>query len=808
MKFNKTFYHYQKDILWVFEKELDSGDNKIHIVAPPGSGKTIVWIEMLRQLFLKKNWVGLILVPNTLLQEQWKDKIHEFFIEEHEKTDDLVSTSLDEMKRINILTYQSISQQDNTQEEAQILSHKVVSYFTKLQTKWVSAIVLDEAHHLTAWWSLALYKLYIFLSLPSSDERLKINTSGFVDTPLSSLSHQIAPHIVGLTATPPFKDTDYFTLDKHYINLLGEVDYYIPTPAIIKSWKLAPYNDLVQFVELPSNHKDLLEQKHSELHMLINKYNSEISDFFTKYLWEYDKNINEDRYIHWVLNFCNKYLTVTSSSFQIENFTRLVFKDITYSLSIWLRSNKNKSYHNNAFEQFKKVLYEIWYVWKKSKFVKYFSYIDKLAIYNPEKIHAIQNIIDTEESLLWKNLRLVIITDFLDDVDWLLDCTFILKNLSWYSHLNPTLVSGKWIWNSSWEILGTDILSVTKQFNRWEIHILIGTRWMLWEWWDSPKVNTLIDVTWISSFMWTNQVRWRAIRQDKENQKKVSNIYDIVTISKNAIVSKDMNRLRKKHNQVYWVDDSGLVIKWINHIYQNLEQSYHEHERINSLMLQRAAKRAYFHTLWNVGWDFKNKEQFILQLHISPLFTFFPKRLWFIAWVYKHILHRRDLQLTTLWTKTYYDTILEKYIERFLQSACHVLNNAGVITNSFTYKIINEWAWKYKIISWDNSNEFEIKKFIEIVSKIFSPVNDQRYLFHDAVFLLKNWKKIWTTDVFFPLPSQLSWNKRMRKKWFSIFSWRKNAKPTETDFIYLPPQRKQHLWSTTFIKSEVEKIWI
>jgi len=35
MKFNQTFYHYQNEILRVFEKEIISGDNKIHIVAPP-----------------------------------------------------------------------------------------------------------------------------------------------------------------------------------------------------------------------------------------------------------------------------------------------------------------------------------------------------------------------------------------------------------------------------------------------------------------------------------------------------------------------------------------------------------------------------------------------------------------------------------------------------------------------------------------------------------------------------------------------------------------------------------------------------
>ena len=42
MKFNKTLYHFQNDILQKFESEVERGDKKIHIVAPPGSGKTIM----------------------------------------------------------------------------------------------------------------------------------------------------------------------------------------------------------------------------------------------------------------------------------------------------------------------------------------------------------------------------------------------------------------------------------------------------------------------------------------------------------------------------------------------------------------------------------------------------------------------------------------------------------------------------------------------------------------------------------------------------------------------------------------------
>jgi superfamily II DNA or RNA helicase len=619
------------------------------------------------------------------------------------------------------------------------------------------------------------------------------------------------PYVVWLTATPPFEDVDYFSLDKNYIDLLWEVDYYIPTPAIIKSGKLAPYNDLVQFVELPENASELLREKKVKLENLIVENKENLKTFFSNYLDNYDDKISEDKYISWILSFCNIYLKLNNNRFDLSNFNKLDFKDIVHSISIWIREYKKNNW-KEIFILFKNILYEIWYVWKKSKFVKFYSYIDKLEIYNPKKIEAVKKIIDKEKNNLWDRLRCVIISDFLEDIDWLLDCKFILKELLKYKELNPVLVSGQWIWDSNWEIFNTDILEITEDFNKWKIKLLIWTRWILWEWWDSPKVNTLIDLTGISSFMSTNQVRWRAIRLDKQNLWKVANIYDIVTIDKNGILYKDFRRLEKKHNQVYWVNDSWLIVKWIEHIFnKNIIPSI----EYNKIMLDRSEKRNYFYKLWWVWKDFKNKEQFILQLNINPLFKFFPKNIWIFAKIYTIFFKYKNIKLKDIWKKSYYDTIISKYIDKFLYSTKKILIDNNTISQNFSYKIIIESAWKYKILWWKNSDDFEIKKFIEIVSQIFSPVLEQKYLFNDELKIINNWqiKKI---KYSFPLPSQLSWNKEIRKKWYKYFHkksifywffiyWEDHLK---IYFKYLSKDRKKHLWYSTFISSDIEKIWI
>ena len=54
------------------------------------------------------------------------------------------------------------------------------------------------------------------------------------------------PVILGLTATPP--NPEAVEGAQHYSDLLGDVDYEVPTPALVRDSNLAPYQDLCYFV--------------------------------------------------------------------------------------------------------------------------------------------------------------------------------------------------------------------------------------------------------------------------------------------------------------------------------------------------------------------------------------------------------------------------------------------------------------------------------------------------------------------------------------------------------------------------------
>ena len=111
-------------------------------------------------------------------------------------------------------------------------------------------MVVDEAHHLTSWWSHVLYEIWNNLE---------------------------QPYIIGLTATPPFDNADYFELDESYVKLLGVVDYYVPTPAIVKSGRLAPYSDLVYIVSPDEKLSTLLKEKEQLLEQFLIAHKSEIA---------------------------------------------------------------------------------------------------------------------------------------------------------------------------------------------------------------------------------------------------------------------------------------------------------------------------------------------------------------------------------------------------------------------------------------------------------------------------------------------------------------------------------------------------
>ena len=249
-RFGGTWRHYQEGCFAAFEADRAAGRDKTLLVAPPGSGKTLIGLEIVHRLGVP----ALVLCPTQTIQGQWSERQALF----GGPSDD-----------IHLLTYQSLCQADDpdgmlraaaerhwlheraaasgqtaelvaAETEAwtgaaaerrsrdvsrlvarfkreaaagrlpdlpadELLSANARARLAGLVEAGVRVVVLDECHHLVSLWGALLRPL---------------------------LAELRPAHVVGLTATNPAELTaDEAAL---YRELLGDVDFYIPTPAVVR----------------------------------------------------------------------------------------------------------------------------------------------------------------------------------------------------------------------------------------------------------------------------------------------------------------------------------------------------------------------------------------------------------------------------------------------------------------------------------------------------------------------------------------------------------------------------------------------
>lgn len=613
LKFKFAWRSYQEKFLDRFEEHL--ADNHLHVVAPPGSGKTILGLEML----IRVNAPTLVLSPTLTIRNQWQQRLEAFF--RWESGFDQYTTDIKNPSVITFSTYQSLHALDKSLTENQ---KRLVDY---IEEHDIETVVLDEAHHLKSTWWKSLFALKEMAQLT----------------------------VISLTATPPYDSTAQEL--KKYFELCGPIDDEIAVPDLIANGDLCPHQDFVYF-----SRPDAAQIKYivSYREQIIAFNNALITNTdFQKLLMElpiYAKAAEHLELIYENPEFFSSILIFLNTSghpidkrklkFLGFDGGKIEFPSLTYEwLEILLQQllveqREALKAQEQLLSGLEKQLARMGvYDKRKVDFIGDEQLYRTLAN-SPSKLKSIAEVLQFEKKNLDHGLRAVVLTDFIrkEYIDFEGNDTTKLQKLgvvSIFQYLRTTVAFKKDIavltgslvilhtsavddfqelvksnefntvplhgddefvlLNSSGGFKNTIVASITRLFQDGVIKILVGTKSLLGEGWDAPAMNTLILASYVGSFVSSNQMRGRAIRIDGKTIDKTGNIWHLACLDPTAENGgKDLEKLQRRFEAF-----SGVSLSGTTYIENGLERlqipknfTPEQHlEALNAPMLRIAAQR-------------------------------------------------------------------------------------------------------------------------------------------------------------------------------------------------------------------------
>lgn len=541
---------YQKELL--DQLDFHFQNDHFHIVAPPGSGKTVLGLEVMIRL----NKPTVIFAPTISIKNQWIDRFCGLFL----NTDEVpywISTDIKNPNFLTVVTYQALHAATKTEED-------VKNVVKNLKKQKVNCLVFDEAHHLKKEWWKSLFKI----------------------------KENLGSKIIALTATPPY-DVD-FAEWTNYLELNGDIDAEIYVPDLISEKNLCPHQDFIHYSFPSVDEYNAIEKQKDKAENIFNEIAKEpvlISELQKlPFFVEPEKNENlifeNIGFYSSVLIFLKHHgckiskehrEIIGNEEINIPEFdenwaetllTYFLLEDQKYfqHLAEFKENLLNKLIRNGVVEN------------NRINFSKNENVNSKL-INSISKLNSILEIVDFEYQNLGSELRMVILTDYIrkEYFTTTLENDIELKRigvLSIFEKLRRTNSQKKKIavltgsivvlpihcreeflkkvdckkiplpnlFNLSYdeayfqfqqnEILNNQIVAiVTELFNEGKIEIIIGTKSLLGEGWDAPCINSLVLASFVGSFVLSNQMRGRAIRTESGNPEKTSNIWHLVCLN-------------------------------------------------------------------------------------------------------------------------------------------------------------------------------------------------------------------------------------------------------------------------------------
>lgn len=551
MTFKGTWRDYQTRVLEEMDEHFD--DDRLHVVAAPGAGKTVLGLEIVRRI----GRPALVFAPTIAIREQWAQRLHSLFLDTRIDTGAL-SRDLADSRELTLATYQSLDSLRRDEELDALIE--------KLNAHGPLTLVLDEAHHLRREWWKCLNELARRLE----DVRL-----------------------VSLTATPPYDAS--FAEWSRYEELCGPIDLEIGIPELVRNGDLCPHQDHLILSEPTEDALAMLDRRRAaigQLHLELREDDG-LLDRLAEHPWLTDSEahvaeiLEAPEMLSAVLVLLAsagrklprpplKLLGVSArnvppaSLFWLERFLDGVVSQhaATFPLDqARLKSLRHRLDGDGLIEGGRVRLQHT-----RSAF--------KLLTSSLAKLDSIVDIAKAELDALDDNLRMVVLSDHIragelpsradaafkpaklgvvpifeklrrsgiaDEYLGVLTGSLVilprralpdLHEVAEELHLDPDAFRSGDLPGCPGHVRiecragGTAelVLLVTALFARGDVRILVGTQSLLGEGWDAPTLNSLVLASNTASFMLSNQMRGRAIRIDPAKPHKVANIWHLATV--------------------------------------------------------------------------------------------------------------------------------------------------------------------------------------------------------------------------------------------------------------------------------------
>lgn len=567
MQFQGQWRDYQKRVLDELQDHLE--DTKLHIVAAPGSGKTVLGLEVMRELAKP----ALILSPTLTIRNQWTERLFEMFLPRQQMDHQDLSYDLRNPATMTSVTYQALHAlwKLETEQNGKLHRPDFEQLIGVLNTDAGITIIVDEAHHLRREWWRALNALVD--ALPNAT-------------------------LVALTATPPY-DASYSEWSR-YDTLCGSIDAEISVPELVRNGDLCPHQDFVHFSLPQRNEIDLLEGRRRGIAALISDLlsDSAFMDNLASHRWMTNPEQHEEAILG-DPEFLSSLLILLSAAPHSSDKIKLpkaplellgvADQNIPLLTPLWLQLFLNGFLFDQTElfpgaeeprKQIEKRLRKLGLIEGNRVKLLESQTVFKVMAGSLAKLDSLVEIAAAEQKHLEDKLRMVVLTDYVRASDLpsktgqpfkpaKLGVVPIFETLRRASlkenrigvltgslviipetaqtmlleaaetaHVSPTEINLKPLPGCPGycrlQIAGSHnqktVRLVTHLFNLGAIRILVGTQALLGEGWDAPTINTLVLASNVGSYMLSNQMRGRAIRTDQAVPDKVANIWHLATI--------------------------------------------------------------------------------------------------------------------------------------------------------------------------------------------------------------------------------------------------------------------------------------